>query len=261
MLVQSMPNLSFNVIFSSLRSNFRNRTMKLAAFVLVYPSLIAAESMCPFLDSDAAPPIEFNLPATALAHPIIDLPLKFQGIHPIVTRRDVPYGSTPKVIVQRYSSAPEISYDAVTKSVVITSASCSATTTSTSSAFQAVAVKYATVRWMALAAATLVIGLMDESMRPVAATLAISTAFTGAQAVSHGRLLQEVCMPTVEVIVEAPAAYQGAVATCLAEIKDPIVCPDPFPTFKTCSDPAPKCGVVVVGGGAGGLYAALRYDK
>ena len=232
--------------------------MKVAAFLLVYPSLILAETMCPFLDSDVAPPIEFNLPATALAHPIIDLPLKFQGIHPIVTRRDVPYGSTPKVIVQRYSSTPEITYDTATKSVVITSASCSATTTSTSSAFQNVAVKYPTVRWMAFAAATVAIGVMDDITRPVAAALVVSMAFTGVQGMNDGRFLQEFCMPTVEVVVEAPASYQGAVATCLAEIKDPIVCPDPFPTFKTCSDPAPKCGVVVIGGGAGGLYTALR---
>ena len=228
--------------------------MKLLAFLLVYPALVVAGSMCPFLESDAAPPIEFNLPASALAHPIIDLPLKFQGIHSIVTRRDVPYGSMPKVIVKRYSSTPEIKYDEASKSVVITSASCS--TTSTSSAFQNIAVKYPTARWMAMSAC--VVGLMDEHLRPIAGILALSSVFTGAQALNTDRLLQEVCMPTVEVVVEAPAAYQGAVATCLSEIKDPIVCPDPFPTYKTCSDPAPKCGVVVVGGGAGGLYPALR---
>jgi hypothetical protein len=112
---------------------------------------------------------------------------------------------------------------------------------------------------MTMVAATCIFGLTDEHLRPVAAAVVLSTAFAGVQALGSERLLQEVCMPTVEVVVEAPAAYQGAVATCLAEIKDPIVCPDPFPTFKTCSDPAPKCGVVVVGGGAGGLYAALRY--
>lgn len=232
--------------------------MKLPVLLVLYPTLLLAETMCPFLESAIAPPIEFNLPATALAHPIVDLPLKFQGVFSMVTRRDVPYGSTPKVIVQRYSSAPDITYDEATKSVVITSATCSATTTSTSSAFENIAVKYPTARWMAMAAATCVLGFMDEQLRPLAAAVALSASFTGAQALSSDRLLQEVCMPTVEVVVEAPAAYQGAVATCLAEIKDPIVCPDPFPTFKTCSDPAPKCGVVVVGGGAGGLYPALR---
>jgi hypothetical protein len=229
--------------------------MKFAVVLLVAPTLTVAETMCPFLTSDSAPPIEFNLPAAALSNPIIDLPLKFQGIHSIVTRRDVPYGAAPKVIIQRYSAAPDIIYDEATKSIVITSASCSsATESSTSSALTTA--RLPTARWMTMAAATCAVGMMDERFRPLAAALALSIGFTGAQAV---RLLQEACMPTVEVVVEAPAAYQGAVATCLAEIKDPIVCPDPFPTFKTCSDPAPKCGVVVVGGGAGGLYTALRY--
>ena len=170
--------------------------MKLAAFLLVFPTFVLAETMCPFLESNAAPPIEFILPATALAHPIINLPLKFQGIHPIVTRRDIPYGSTPKVIVQRYSSTPEISYDEATKSVVITSASCSTTTTSTSSAFQNVAVKYLTARWMALAAVTFAIGMIDENLRPSAAALALFTAFTGVEALSGDRFLQEAaCQP------------------------------------------------------------------
>jgi hypothetical protein len=69
----------------------------------------------------------------------------------------------------------------------------------------------------------------------------------------------ESCMPSVEVMVEAPAAYRGAVETCLAEVTDQSQCPLPFPTFPTCSTPSPTCGVAVVGAGAGGLYTALRY--
>jgi hypothetical protein len=118
-----------------------------------------------------------------------------------------------------------------------------------------------------MAVATVMMGLVDERSRPL---VALSTALLvggsnvfGAEAArdhrAHHRFLQEVCVPTVEVMVEAPSAYQGAVATCLAEIKDPIVCPDHFPTYPTCSNPAPQCGLAVVGAGAGGLYTALRY--
>jgi hypothetical protein len=230
--------------------------MKISIILLVLGhALAAAETMCPFLASDSAPPIEFNLPLDALSSPIIDLPVKFQGIHPIITRRDVPYGSTPKVIIQRYSAAPDITYDDTTKSVIITSAACSSSTESSTSSAVSTS-RFPSTRWMAMALATCLVGMMDERLRPSAAAMVLSIGFTGVQAL---RVLQEVCMPTAEVIVEAPSAYQGAVATCQAEVKDPIVCPDPFPTFQTCSDPAPKCGVVVVGGGAGGLYSALRY--
>ena len=107
-----------------------------------------------------------------------------------------------------------------------------------------------------MAAMTCLVGMLDERLRPSAAALALSVGVTAVQAFE--RALQEACMPTVEIVLEAPSSYQGAVATCLAEIKDPIVCPNPFPTYATCSDPAPKCGVVVVGAGAGGLYTALR---
>jgi hypothetical protein len=228
------------------------QAMKIVFALLLAPAIAAVEIMCPFLSTDSAPPIEFSLPATALATPIIDLPIEFQGVRPIVTRRDVPYGSMPRVIVLRYSAAPSISYDEVTRSVIITSASCSSES-STSSALSTT--RYPSTRLMTMAVATCLMGLVDERLRPSTAALALAIGFAGVQA---QRVLQEVCMPTVEVIVEAPSAYQGAVATCLAEIKDPIVCPDHFPTYATCSDPAPNCGVVVVGAGAGGLYTALR---
>ena len=223
------------------------------AFFFLASAVAAMETMCPFLPADSAPPIEFNLPAKALSTPIVDLPLKFQGIHPIVTRRDVPFGSSPKIIVQRYSATPSIDYDEVTKSVVITSASCSSES-STSAALSLF--RFTSKQWINAAVVSCLTGFVDDRLRLSSAALALLAGLSG---VNSQRLLQEVCMPTVEVIVEAPSAYQGAVATCLAEVKDPIVCPDPFPSYKTCSDPAPKCSVVVVGGGAGGLYTALRY--
>lgn len=65
-------------------------------------------------------------------------------------------------------------------------------------------------------------------------------------------------MDVVKVVVEAPAAYQGVLQTCLAEVNDPAICPDPFPTFPTCEDTQPSCKIAVVGAGTGGLYTATR---
>jgi hypothetical protein len=238
----------------SQQERVKTEAMKIYIAFIVAPALATAETMCPFLATDAAPPIEFDLPAKALSVPIVDLPLKFQGIHPIVTRRDVPYGSSPKLIVQRYSAAPDIVYDEMMQSIVITSASCSSEVASSTSSAMGNR-RFPSSRWMAMAAATCFVGMLDERLRPSAAALALSVGFSGVHGV---RVLQEACMPTVEVIVEAPLAYQGAVATCQAEIKDPIVCPNPFPSYATCSNPAPTCSVAVVGAGAGGLYTALR---
>ena len=57
--------------------------------------------------------------------------------------------------------------------------------------------------------------------------------------------------------------YQGAVQVCRAEINDPAICPDDFPTYPTCElggkEAPTTCEIAVVGAGAGGLYTALRY--
>ena len=52
--------------------------------------------------------------------------------------------------------------------------------------------------------------------------------------------------------------YRDAVDMCREETNDPMVCPDPFPVFETCDDPAPNCTVAVVGAAAGGIYTAMR---
>ena len=66
------------------------------------------------------------------------------------------------------------------------------------------------------------------------------------------------CTNAVELSIEAPPYYMGSVDECLAEVENVDHCPDPFPTFATCSDPAPSCKLAVVGAGAGGLYSAMR---
>jgi len=68
---------------------------------------------------------------------------------------------------------------------------------------------------------------------------------------------------TARAAQEKCVGYQGAVEVCNAEINDPAICPDPFPTYPTCTGTEttgpPTCEVAVIGAGAGGLYTAVRY--
>lgn len=214
-------------------------------------AVTAAEKVCPYLPSDNAPAIEFSLPIGALSHPLLDLPIRFEGLTPIVTRKPLAFGSTPKVTIQRYSSKPTITYDEENDTVVISSEACSATEPIKDSTSSAVTAHF---KWMAVAVSA-VIGLADESFHPIALSSALFAALIPAANAAEDA---EACSPGVQVVVEAASAYMGAVETCMAEINDPAVCPLPFPTFETCNDPTPSCEVAVVGAGAGGLYTALR---
>jgi hypothetical protein len=89
----------------------------------------------------------------------------------------------------------------------------------------------------------------------VAAALALAGTCTKRLVLAHE---EADCQPVVQVTVRAPAAYKGAVDLCREEINDPAVCPDDFPSFPTCNDPAPNCQLAVIGAGTGGLYTALR---
>lgn len=211
----------------------------------------AVELACPFLPIESAPAIEYTLPVSVLSHPLKDLPLEFDGLVPVVTRKSLPFGAIPRVVIERYSSQPSVTYDEKQGIVVVASAACSADNieappTESRSAQHSVS-------WMVLAGSVLV-GLVDESTRSYAWVLALSAVLLSGGASAH----EDTCMPSVKVIIEAPAAYMGAVETCMAEINDPMVCPTPFPTFDTCEDATPTCSVAVVGAAAGGLYTAMR---
>ncbi len=207
---------------------------------------------CQFRPVDETPPIEYPLPNSVLSHAQKDLPLEFHGIHPLVLRKDIPHGKSPKVTVYRYSgNAPEIDFDDVTETVTIKSASCSGGVMGDVDGASCARRTTNLLSMLAMAGAA----TLNENSRPMALLLATGAAggsFVGAQA------QDEQCMPVVEVVVEAPAAYRGAVETCLDEINNPDICPDFFPKFPTCADPEPQCKIAVVGAGAGGLYTALR---
>lgn len=207
---------------------------------LLLPYVVTGQSTkCAFLAG--AEPVEFSLPGELLSHPRLELPIEFRGLSPIVTRKQLKYGEMPKVTIERYSSKPDIYFDEESGRVVVTAASCMAEEGSTDSSG---------IRIQPIVG--LLASLLHPSLRPYGAVFALATAAVSVNA------QEETCMPVVQVVVQAPSAYQGAVETCYEEIDDPAICPDPFPTYPTCDDPAPTCQVAVVGAGAGGLYTAMR---
>ena len=205
--------------------------------VLTAPLLVdAAGVACPYL-GDAAP-VELALPPSVLSNSIVDLPLKFVGVKHTVRRTNVPHGGSPRVIVQRYSSKPVLEYDPL-NGVTVSAAACSDSTESAATSSNGLAVTTA--------------GLVLAAVRNRLDAAVVVTAM-GLLATAKA---QE-CTPAVEVLVEAPAAYMGAVETCLAEVSVPGQCPQPFPTFPTCSEVPPECPVAVVGAGTGSLYTTMR---
>jgi hypothetical protein len=219
----------------------------------LFVSSALADTICPLLPIDSAPAIEFSLPQGALSNPRLDLSIMFEGMStPIVTRRPLPFGSTPKIVIERYSSKPTIAYNEDSGSVVISSEGCGLDGGEGSVPTSAAATGQ--LHFMA-AAVSVALGLAHEGIRSYALAAALYSAFGHLVPVAQAA---EECSHTVTVVVEAPEAYMGAVETCLAEIDDETVCPLPFPTFETCNDPNPAGGVAVVGAGAGGLYTALR---
>ena len=190
--------------------------------------------------------------------------MEFHGIHPLVTRKDVPFGQTPKITIYRYSSQapPEVSFDEITETVTIKSSACASgddlgSVVGESGAYCPLSPHKSTASLLSTMAVTAVAAL-NENTRPLAALLAAGIAGGNWMGVQAAEQDEEICMPVVQVVVEAPAAYRGAVETCLAEINDPDICPEPFPSYPTCSDPEPECKIAVVGAGTGGLYTALR---
>jgi hypothetical protein len=221
--------------------------------VVLLPSM-AASSSCAFLPD--AVPVEYELPVDIV---IPDTKLKFIDIIPVVIRKVSP---TPKITITRYSIAPTIQVDETDGSLIISSKDCSGSSSGTSAA---ATMANGGWKWGLTAAAMCLAanGHLNAPQRPlvVAAGLLVAASsntfspWTGAAAAEQSTS----CAHTVEIVMEGPATYRGAVETCEAEVKEIGHCPNPFPTFASC-DPSPalSCQIAVVGAGAGALYAALR---
>ncbi|KAL3916804.1 MAG: hypothetical protein SGILL_005013, partial [Bacillariaceae sp.] len=231
-----------------------------AAFsVLLLATSEAATKKCPLTPAGETTPVELELDKSVLSHGLKDLPIEFLGVHPLVVRKPIPFGGTPKITVSRYSGSvpPSIEYDAVKETVTVKTSVCSAVDVVTGSSSSGAATGYNKPSGFlsSLMMAGSAVAAVNENARPAAALLAAGAALTFMDpADAH----DDECMPVVQVVLEAPAAYRGAVETCLQEINDPDICPEPFPSFPTCEDPQPSCKVAVVGAGTGGLYTALR---
>ena len=241
--------------------------MKISPFAFAWTALLpllatAADPKCSFLSADEGPPFSFELPSIVLSHSLSKLPIEFRGVTPIVTRSQLKHGELPKVTIERYSSRPDVFYDEVENKVIVTSSSCGeednesslsdneGSTPGAPASTSGAPASFMAPRFLTWGTTALFAGMARKPL--MAGAIVAAGLATAVQAHS------EACQPVVQVLVQAPAAYKGAVDVCLEEINDPAICPDPFPTYPTCNDPAPTCEVAVVGAGAGGLYSALR---
>jgi hypothetical protein len=220
-----------------------------------------ASSSCAFLKD--AVPVEYELPVDIV---VPDTKLKFINIIPVITRKVSP---TPKITITRYSIEPTIQVDDKDGSLIISSKDCSSSSSSSSGGKTSAAATMANASWkwgltaaaaMCLAQANGHAGPPLQPPRPLvvaAGLLAAGSSFSPWIGVAAEQSTS--CAHTVEIVMEGPATYRGAVETCEAEVKEIGHCPNPFPTFASC-DPSPtlSCPIAVVGAGAGALYTALR---
>ncbi|KAL3942296.1 MAG: hypothetical protein SGARI_000313, partial [Bacillariaceae sp.] len=230
----------------------------LSLFLLRTAAAETAAKKCPLNPAGETSPIELTLDQSVLSHGLKDLPIEFHGLHPMVVRKPIPFGGTPKVTVSRYSGSapPSIEYDAEKEMVTIKTSACSSVSGASGSTSGAAACfSKPSGFFSALVTAGSAVAAVNENARPAAALLAAGAALTFMDPVDAH---EDECMPVVQVVVEAPAAYRGAVEMCSEEINDPEICPEPFPSFPTCEDMQPSCKIAVVGAGTGGLYTALR---
>ena len=219
------------------------------ALLMPYMAHASSDLACPYLPLEAAPAIEFFLPPNVYKDFSKELPsFVFEGIKPVVTRKIVPFGARPKIIFERYSSTPRVTYDEIDGTIVVQSHECSVSSSATKFAFP----------WLGIAASVF-LGGFGPDRRYIAPAMGLACFMMTSQILPCAKAQDDECLPTLKVVIEAPAATMNAVEACWAEVKNPEgVCPDPFPTFPTCDDIEPKCTVAIVGAATGGLYAALR---
>jgi hypothetical protein len=248
--------------------------LSLTFLALPYASL--AVSSCGFVPG--APIVEYDFPS-------LQYQLKFLDVQAKVYRTTLSKGTAPRLRILRYSSAPVIEIDEVTREVLISTQGSNCfdhtsapslspirkTTGSPNSAPTRAPVTtsvgfslHATNKFMTPFVTTSLALAMASgrlSFTVVGGAIAASLAFLfsdGNGSPFAMAALNETCTPSIELVLEAPPYYLGSVDSCLAEVENPDHCPLPFPTFKTATNPNPSCKLAVIGAGAGGLYTAMR---
>jgi len=241
----------------------RSYTIVVAVFVSLACNAITiagAESLtCHFLSD--APVVNFDVPS--MLHK-----LKFLNVQAKVYRQTLSAGSTPRLRFIHYSSEPLV--DVKDDEIVISTKGniCSAedaseegqktaSSSSSTARFSGVSKVFATLAIVVGSSGYGVDSPLNVILLSAAGSMFLPKAAAGIS--PHGRFAEEVdCTPSMEVVLEAPPYYLGSVDECLSSVTNAEHCPDPFPSFPTCSDTNPSCKLAVVGAGTGGLYAALR---
>lgn len=194
---------------------------------------------CQYLDN--APVIEASIPS--LQHT-----LKFLNIDATVYRHTLAEGSLPRLRILQYSSTPVIDVISSGSEVVIS--------------MEGDSCKSGGYLSKAPSSSIFVTGLLLASasthFRNLGVTAMMSLGLLAFKMDTVEAAETDKCTPSMSVVLEAPPYYLGSVDECLAEVSNAGHCPEPFPTFKTCSDPSPSCKLAVVGAGTGGLYTAMR---
>jgi hypothetical protein len=226
----------------------------------------ASSSKCSFLSAEEGPPFEMELPASVLSSPLLELPIEFRGVTPILTRGQLKHGALPKLTIERYSNQkPNVYYDEELNRVIVSSTAKCGGDEEAGGAMTggdgAVAGSRGGLQknYVMLGATALLMATTSSSPLVASAAALVGTSLLASHVMTVVQAHPDDCQPVVQLMVQAPSAYKGAVETCLDEINDGAICPDPFPTYLTCHDATPICKVAVVGAGAGGLYTALRY--
>ena len=207
----------------------------------------SANASCEYLSG--APIIETVIPT-------FQHTLKFLNVDATVYRNTLAEGSKPRLRILRYSSNPIVDVDNEAKEIRISAEGDKCThKPSVGSGGKAATSGALTSKTSPLLLSSLMLVSMPSKFRGVGAIAALSLGLLGRTA---DAATGEDCTPAMQVVVEAPPYYLGSVEECLLESTNPDHCPEPFPTFPTCSDPNPTCKLAVIGAGTGGLYTAMR---
>ncbi|KAL3930064.1 MAG: hypothetical protein SGBAC_011930 [Bacillariaceae sp.] len=177
--------------------------------------------------------------------------LKFLNVDATVYRHTLSKGSSPRLRILRYSSNPIIDVDDATNEIRISAEGDKCSKTSPGATSGALS-KTSSLH---LFVSSLLFATTPSRFRGLGFVAMMAM---GMQSFMVDAADDDGCTPAMQVVLEAPPYYLGSVEECLLESEDPSHCPEPFPTFDTCTDSAPSCKLAVVGAGTGGLYTAMR---
>jgi len=223
----------------------KSNTVFLLVSTIVVTFATSVDASCDYLSG--APIIETVIPT-------FQHTLKFLNVDATVYRNTLAEGSTPRLRILRYSSNPIVDVDNETKEIRISAEGDKCAPGPGGAGGSATSSGALNCKTSPLLLSSLMLAVMPSKFRGVGAFAALCMGLLARTA----NAADEDCTPAMQVVLEAPPYYLGSVEECLLESTIPDHCPEPFPTFPTCSDPNPTCKLAVIGAGTGGLYTAMR---